>query len=62
MEPQIDPGIERFGPLLPGYGPIISLGDCETGLFVVRFIGGRMPTATYLLRPDASEWVRIWVH
>lgn len=55
-------GYERFGPPLPGHGPITGVFFYENGLAVVRHTGGQPDTATYVLMDDATEWERLYVH
>ena len=55
-------GADRFGPALPGTGPIIQVLQYEFGMGVVRYTGGSPPTAVYLLRNGEEQWERLFVH
>ena len=54
-------GCERHGPAVPGFGPIINVISNEQGMIVIRFVGGRYPTAAYLMMDGDDEWRRLWV-
>lgn len=55
-------GYERFGPPLPGTGPVSGVFFYENCIAVVRHHGGHPETTTYVLMDDENEWQRLYVH
>lgn len=53
-------GYERFGPPLPGEGPITGLFCYENAIGVIRTHNG-LPQ-TYVLFDDADEWEVLRLH
>jgi hypothetical protein len=61
-EPHRIYGCERFGPPLPGSGPILSLVQWDGGLVAVRQTNSFPPYAAYIWHHGDTEWDRIWIH
>lgn len=60
--PQRVYGFERFGPPLPGTGPVVRVLHYDQGIAAIRFTGGIPPTVAYVLQDGADHWQQLYIH